>query len=145
MAQFIMQIKAIKLTIGKLAKKANINIETIRFYQQRGLISIPDKPSSGYRTYSDETLSKLLFIKQAKCLGFTLTEIQALLKLDDGAHCSEAKLLAEQKLTIVKAKLDDLRQIKTTLENFIDQCPETDEINNCPLIQALKKPLDSVV
>ncbi len=134
-----MKITETTLTIGKLAKKANVNVETIRFYQKRGLIPIHEKPSSGYRIYPSEILSKLLFIKQAKRLGFTLTEIQALLKLDDGAYCSEAKLLAEQKLTLIQAKLDDLLQIKTTLENFIDKCPETNEINSCPLIQALKE------
>ncbi len=130
----------LSLTIGQLAKKAQISVETIRFYQQRGLIPTPEKPSKGYRRYANEILAKLLFIKRAKCLGFTLTEIQALLKLDDGAHCSEAKQFAEYKLTLVQAKLDDLLQIKTALEHFIEACPETNEINSCPLIQALKKP-----
>lgn len=132
-------MREISLTIGKLAKKANINVETIRFYQKRGLIPTPEKPSSGYRTYSNETLSQLLFIQRAKFLGFTLTEIQALLALNDGAHCSETKLLAEQKLNLVKAKLDDLSGIKTALERFISNCSENNESNRCPIIQAFKK------
>jgi MerR family mercuric resistance operon transcriptional regulator len=127
------------LTIGKLAKLANINVETIRFYQKRGLIPKPEKPRSGYRTYSNEILSQLFFIQRAKFLGFTLTEIHALLKLDDGAHCSEAKLLAEHKLVLVNDKLNDLSRIKTTLEHFISKCPENNKVNSCPLIQALKK------
>jgi MerR family mercuric resistance operon transcriptional regulator len=127
------------LTIGRLAKLANLNVETIRFYQKRGLIQEPPKPAQGYRIYSEEILAQLLFIQRAKCVGFTLTEIKNLLTLGEQGNCDETKKLAEQKLTLVNDKLTDLTQLKNTLEVFIMDCENRNLIDECPIIQAFKK------
>jgi MerR family mercuric resistance operon transcriptional regulator len=129
------------LTIGRLAKKANINVETIRFYQKRGLIQEPVKPSQGYRVYSTEILSQLLFIQRAKLIGFTLSEIQNLLALGEHKNCEETKHMAEQKLALVADKINDLSQLKTTLEALIDDCEHNKEINECPIIQSFENKL----
>ncbi len=81
------------LTINVTAKKAGIGVETIRYYQRIGLINKPEKPLSGYRVYSEETVSRLRFIQRAKELGFSLAEISNLLALGDG-RCKETKELA---------------------------------------------------
>jgi len=127
------------LSIGQLAKLAGINVETIRFYQKRGLIQLPPKPEIGYRIYSQEAVSRLIFIQQAKQVGFTLTEIQELLGLDDSCNCKEAKLMAQQKLTLTNEKLNELLRIKETLETYIDNCEQNNPSDKCPILQSLKK------
>ncbi|MEE8577760.1 MAG: MerR family transcriptional regulator, partial [candidate division Zixibacteria bacterium] len=92
------------LTIGRLASAAAINVETIRYYERRGLIEQPAKPRVGYRLYDNETLQRLLFIKRAKTLGFSLDEIENLLTLSEG-QCADVQTLAEQKLDRIKAKV----------------------------------------
>lgn len=126
------------LTIGNLAKQANINVETIRYYQKLGLIHEPDKPTQGYRIYSKEILSQLLFIKRAKLIGFTLSEIQGLLILDESLNCSDAKLIAQQKLGLINDKLNELLDIKETLEVFIKDCEDASSTDKCIIIQSLK-------
>jgi len=126
------------LTIGNLAKQANINIETIRYYQKRGLILEPNKPIKGYRIYSEQILSQLLFIKRAKLIGFTLTEIQGLLPLDESVNCSDAKQIAQQKLDLTNDKLNELLAIKKILEVFINDCEHNSLTDKCKIIQSLK-------
>lgn len=126
------------LTIGRLAKLANINVETIRFYQKQDLIQQPPKPEQGYRVYSDESLIQLLFIQRAKLVGFTLAEVKNLLALGEQGNCDETKKLAQQKLTLVNGKLTDLVQLKHTLETFIIDCENRNPIEECPIIQAFK-------
>ncbi len=129
------------LTIGTLAKQAKVNIETIRYYQKRGLIQEPEKPTQGYRIYPKEVLSQLLFIQRAKQVGFTLTEIKELLLLDEGVNCSEAQQMAQKKLEIVNNKLCELADIKTTLKRFIGGCKKNESADNCKMIQSLKNKL----
>lgn len=88
-----------ELTIGKLAKIANVNIETIRYYQRRGLLDEPPKPLGGHRRYSPEQAKRVSFIKRAQALGFTLEEIGRLLSLDAACDCNQARLLALSKQT----------------------------------------------
>lgn len=127
-----------RLTIGRLANLASINVETIRFYQKQGLIQEPPKPAQGYRLYSAEILSQLLFIQRAKLVGFTLAEIKKLLTLGEDCNCKEAKQMAEQKLTMVNDKLNDLLYIKNTLETFINDCNNNKKVDKCPIIQSFK-------
>ncbi len=93
-----------KLTIGKLAKQANVTIETIRHYQRKGLLNEPAKPQSGFRHYPAEAISKLHFIKRAQQAGFTLKEISTLLSLDN-EHCQDIQKLAEQKCQAIDEQL----------------------------------------
>ncbi|GIX31817.1 MAG: hypothetical protein KatS3mg124_2289 [Porticoccaceae bacterium] len=95
--------RADHLTIGALAKAAGVHVETIRFYQRKGLLPTPDRPYGGIRRYGREDLARLQFIQKAKRLGFRLDEIAELLALADGSHCAEARALAERKLADVRA------------------------------------------
>ena len=97
-----------QLTIGIFAKRAGVNVETIRFYQRKGLLLEPKKPYGGIRRYSHADIARLRFIKSAQQLGFSLDEIAELLRLEDGAHCGEARELAERKLEDVRNKLANL-------------------------------------
>ena len=126
------------LTIGQLARKAEINLETIRYYERRGLIKRPDKPATGYRQYSNDLLQKLFFIKRAKTLGFNLDEIQNLLSLSVG-HCTEIQSLAEQKLDQVQYKIKDLQRLEDVLSDLVRQCNASADKAHCPIVDALLK------
>lgn len=123
-------------TIGQLAKVVEINVETIRYYERRGLIAQPDKPIVGYRQYGAEILEKLRFIKRAKTLGFKLDEIRSLLILSDG-HCADVQSLAQQKLSHIKAKLRDLHRLEDALEDLVRQCNNSIDKTHCPIIESL--------
>lgn len=125
------------LTIGDFAKAAGINVETIRFYQRKGLLPEPDKPHGGIRRYGETDVARVLFVKSAQRLGFSLDEIGELLRLDDGAHCTEARLLAELKLADVRQKLADLAQIEAVLAKLVRSCRTSKGTVSCPLIASL--------
>ena len=127
------------LTIGGLAKAANVSVETIRYYQRRGLIPEPQRPSGGIRRYGATETGRLMFVKTAQQLGFSLDEIHELLQLDDGAHCQEASVLAERKLHDVREKIDKLKQIEAVLSDLVDQCCAQEGNISCPLIASLHK------
>jgi MerR family mercuric resistance operon transcriptional regulator len=124
-------------TIGQLAKAAGVNVETIRYYERRGLIAQPAKPVQGYRTYPKATLSRILFIKRAQELGFTLEEIDSLLLLGD-SHCTEVQELAEGKLASVRAKINDLRRLEQMLAEMVTQCRINPENVACPIVESLQ-------
>ncbi len=124
------------LTIGRLAKQAGVNVETIRYYQKRGLIQEPEKPAFGYRYYPIETISRIHFIKRAKNLGFTLQEIGVLLKLGDG-NCLETRELARQKLALIEKRINDLQSISQVLRDLIKSCESQKTSETCPIISAL--------
>lgn len=125
------------LTIGAFAKAAGINVETIRFYQRKGLLPQPDKPFGSIRRYGNADVARMQFIKSAQRLGFSLDEVAELLRLDDGAHCDEARELAEQKLTDVRGKLADLQRIESALARLVQDCCASQERVACPLIESL--------
>ena len=124
------------LTIGKLANKANICVETIRYYERRGLIKRPVKPEIGYRQYENESLHRLLFIKKAKTLGFSLEEIGNLLVLSEG-RCADVQSLAKRKLINVKTKVKDLQRLEYVLEDLVSQCSNNIDEAHCPIIDTL--------
>ncbi|EKP2261756.1 Hg(II)-responsive transcriptional regulator [Escherichia coli] len=103
------------LTIGVFAKAAGVNVETIRFYQRKGLLREPDKPYGSIRRYGEADVVRVKFVKSAQRLGFSLDEIAELLRLDDGTHCEEASSLAEHKLKDVREKMADLARMETVL------------------------------
>ena len=129
------------LTISKLAREAGVNVETIRFYQRRGLLGEPEKPLGGIRRYAQPDVARVLFIKAAQRIGFTLDEIAQLLQLDDGTQCSDARAIAERKLADVRDRLADLQRIETTLAQLVDRCTTKRGKVSCPLIAALQPPL----
>ena len=124
------------LTIGKLASKANISVETIRYYQRRGLIEQPLKPAAGYRQYADESLQRLLFIRKAKTLGFSLDEIDNLLVLSEG-RCADVQSLARKKLVSIKTKMKNLQRLEHLLEGLVGQCRNNIDAAHCPIIDTL--------
>ena len=129
------------LTIGKLAKKAEVNIETIRYYERRGLISRPPRPRSGYRQYPDETFKRIDFIKRAKELGFSLKEIGELLslRLDPATSCSDIKSRTEKKLEHIVEKIKTLEKMKSTLMEVSRACSGGGPVSECPILEALEK------
>ena len=126
------------LTIGTLAATAQVNVETIRFYQRKGLMHEPRRPRGGVRRYGAADLGRVRFIKSAQRLGFSLDEVAQLLTLEDGAHCVEAREQAEHKLLDVRAKLADLLRIETALVALVDQCAAARGKICCPLIATLQ-------
>ena len=124
------------LTIGKLASKANISVETVRYYERCGLIKRPVKPEIGYRQYEHEFLQRLLFIKKAKTLGFSLDEIGSLLALSE-SHCADVQSLARQKLKSIKTRVRDLQRLEQLLEDLLDQCGNNIDKAHCPIIDTL--------
>ena len=124
------------LTIGKLARSANVNVETIRYYQRVGLLEQPAKPVIGYRVYPFSYIARIHFIKRAQQLGFTLKEIAELLSLGDG-HCDDVRALAEQKRARVKAQISDLNAMCDVLDQLIDSCHREHSSQHCSIIDAL--------
>lgn len=127
------------LTIGAFADSAGVNVETIRFYQRKGLLAEPDRPQGGIRRYSDGDVRRVKFIKCAQRLGFNLDEIGELLRLDDGTHCRQASALAERKLVDVRAKLADLARMESVLSDLVHACHARRGTISCPLIAALQQ------
>lgn len=125
------------LTIGGLAKAAGVNVETIRFYQRKGLLPEPDKPYGGIRHYSHADVARVKFVKSAQRLGFTLDEIGELLQLEDGTRCNEASRLAEYKLKDVRERLADLARMETALTGLVRACHARKGNVSCPLIASL--------
>jgi len=127
-----------KLTIGSLAKAAEVNIETVRYYQRIGLINEPVKPAKGYRIYSDEILSRIKFIKRAQQLGFSLQEVEELLKLGESkGRCNDVRLRAEEKRTQIDNQIKDLKKLRTTLSGLINSCEKTGKSSQCAIVDTL--------
>jgi len=127
------------LTIGRLAKAAGVNVETIRYYQREGLLAEPEKPLQGYRVYPPETVARLHFIKRAKELGFTLREVRELLALGDG-HCREVQQLAREKAGEIETRIHDLESMLSALRILLLRCgTEGQEAAQCGLLDALRR------
>ncbi|WP_332776881.1 Hg(II)-responsive transcriptional regulator [Polaromonas sp.] len=127
------------LTIGVLAEAAGVNVETIRFYQRKGLVPEPERAYGSIRRYTDADLGRVRFIKASQRLGFSLDEIGELLKLEDGTHCDEARDLAAHKLRDVREKLADLRRIEAALDQLVARCGSARGAVKCPLIASLQE------
>jgi MerR family mercuric resistance operon transcriptional regulator len=124
-------------TIGALARQAGVNVETIRYYQRRGLIGEPRRPPGGIRRYGEPHAERLRFIRQAQALGFSLEEVKELLALEDGQHCREAERLGAIKLAAVRERLGQLRRVERALAALVDQCHRNAGRVRCPLMAAL--------
>jgi MerR family mercuric resistance operon transcriptional regulator len=128
------------LTIGQVAQRAGVGIETVRFYEREGLLHRPARsPSSGYRLYEEEIIARLRFILRAKELGFTLNEIKELLSLrvDAGTSCAEAKARAEVKIADIEEKIRTLQRMRTALVRLTRACAGMGGGAECPVLDAL--------
>ena len=127
------------MTIGNLARAADVNVETIRYYQRIGLVNEPKKPQQGYRRYPTSIIDRIRFIKRAQDLGFTLNEITDLLSLNDG-NCKEARTIAEHKREVIQQRIEDLNAMQRELTNLIEACKNNiDGHSHCAIIEALTK------
>lgn len=125
------------LTIGRLARAAEVNIETIRYYQRVNLISEPVKPQTGYRKYDADVINRIHFIKRAQKLGFSLKEIADLLAMGDG-HCADIRKRAEEKRDVINTQIKDLVNLRETLDSLIHSCDTTGD-THCPIVETLSK------
>ena len=127
------------LTIGQLAKKAQVNVETVRFYERRGLLPKPPQRESGYREYPPDAVARLQFIKRAKELGFSLKEILELfsLRVDPDTTCGDVKKRAEHKIADIEEKIRTLQGMKKALSRLVGQCRGRGPTGECPILEAL--------
>ena len=132
-----MQNKPENLTIGAVAGAAGVNVETIRFYQRKGLLPEPDRLHGSIRRYGAADVARVRFVKSAQRLGFSLDEVGQLLRLEDGTHCCEAAELAALRLADVRSKLADLARMETVLSTLVGECQAQHGNVSCPLIDAL--------
>ena len=124
-------------TVGTLARQVGVNVETIRYYQRRGLLGEPRRPPGGIRRYGETHAERLRFIRQAQALGFSLEEVKELLALEDGQHCREAERLGAIKLAAVRERLRQLRRVERALAALVNQCHSNAGRVRCPLMVAL--------
>ena len=126
-------------TIGQLAKQAKVNIETIRYYERRGLLPEPQRRASGYREYSTDDVIRLRFIKRAQELGFTLKEIAELLglRVESRATCRKVKNQAEIKIAVIDERIRVLKAIKTALNKLVASCDEQTSNTRCSILEYL--------
>jgi len=127
------------LTIGQLAKKAQVNVETVRFYERKGLLPQPPRRGSGYREYPQDTVTRIQFIRHAKDLGFSLKEIAELLALrvDPNTTRRDVKRRAESKIADINEKIQTLKEMKKALTKLVGLCRGRGPTSGCPILEAL--------
>ena len=124
-----------EITIGRLAKAAGVHLETVRYYQRRGLVDEPRRPAGGVRRYGDEAVARLRFIRRAQDVGFSLDEVKLLLRLERTPGCRDARALAAARLATVDKRIADLQRMRKTLQRLVSQCGAGRE-RNCPSSRA---------
>jgi MerR family mercuric resistance operon transcriptional regulator len=127
------------MSIGKVANRVAVGVETLRFYEREGLLEKPPRLKSGYRAYPVATVNRVLFIKRAKELGFSLKDIKELLglRLAPGATCGHVKKRAEAKIEDIEERIKTLQRMKRALRKLSDACGGKDSVNECPILDAL--------
>jgi MerR family mercuric resistance operon transcriptional regulator len=127
------------LTIGQLARKAQVNVETIRYYERRGLMPEPPRRESGYRQYSEPDVTRIKFIRRAQTLGFTLKEISELLSLrvDPDTTCGDVRKRAEVKIADMEEKIKALQRMKKALTKLASTCRGRGPTSECPILEML--------
>ncbi len=130
------------MRIGQVAKRAGVNVETIRFYERKGLLTQPPRNTGGYRQYPHEAIARIRFIKRAKELGFSLTEISELLSLQTNprATCADVKERAEGKISTIHERMKDLQKMKRSLEGLAAACKGSGPLDDCPIINCFETP-----
>lgn len=125
--------------ISEVARKCNINKETIRYYERKGVIPKPKRTDAGYRMYTEETVGRIKFIKRMQELGFTLAEIDKLLGIvdKDSDRCTDMYQFIVQKIEEVQSKIQDLIRIEKMLQQLRECCPNEENLYSCPVIEVL--------
>jgi MerR family transcriptional regulator, copper efflux regulator len=129
-------------TIGRVARQSGVGVETVRFYERKGLIPQPPRPDSGFRRYPQDAVSRIRFIQRSKALGFSLREIRDLLTLrvDSATSCGEVKKRAEAKIVDIEGKIRQLREMKHALVKLTTACRGKGPTAECPILEALGEP-----
>lgn len=127
-------------TRGELADRAGVHPETLRYYEEEGLIPEPRRSGAGYRLYGSHYLPRLRFIQRAKNLGFTLREIRELLDLRVGeeADCGDVRRMGKEKLADIEQKISDLMRFRTALRTLVDRCEGEGPTGSCPILEVLE-------
>jgi len=129
------------MRISEAAKAAGVGVETVRFYERKGLVEQPRRPvlGGGFRLYSREIVERIRFIRQAQEIGFSLREIKELLSLrvDPDADCGEVRGFAREKLVEVNRKIASLNDMRAALEELIESCPGEGALGKCSILEAL--------
>ncbi|MGH8085563.1 MAG: MerR family transcriptional regulator [Lysobacter sp.] len=125
-------------TISRLAASAGVHIETVRYYQRRGLLHEPERPAGGVRRYGPTDVTRLQFIRRAQTMGFALDEIADLLKLTGERSCEQTRQLTQRKLADVRLRLAELRQLERDLEQMVAKCSQTPIGACCPTLDVLE-------
>ncbi len=129
------------LTIGQVAKQAGVGVETIRFYERSGLLKEPPRSRSGYRKYPADAVARVMFIRRAKDLGFTLNEIADLLALrvDADTTCADVKARADAKIAGIEDRIRELQRMKRALTRLAASCHGSEPASECPILEALQE------
>jgi MerR family copper efflux transcriptional regulator len=127
------------LTIGTLAKAAQVNLQTIRYYEREGLLPEPPRRPSGYRMFSPESVRRVRFIKRAQELGFSLAEIKELLalRIDQERDSADVRTLAQGKIADIEQKIRTLQAMKKVLKKLAERCPGCGPTSECPILESL--------
>ena len=125
------------MTIGQLAKVAGVGVETIRYYQRRGLLDTPSPPMGGRRHYDDEVVRQIAFIRRAQLLGFSLDEITRLIAISDGRECAKGRAHAQEKAGELAARIAELQRMMRQLNSLVKRCDARAKGEKCPFIQFL--------
>ncbi len=133
------------MRIGQIAAQAAVNIQTLRYYERRGLLPAPSRQPSGYRDYQPDAVNRVRFIKHAQALGFTLDEISQLLALRVTSEraCARVESRAEAAIDRIDERLAHLQRIRDTLSELAAACRRQDLTGDCPILHALEKPADA--
>jgi MerR family copper efflux transcriptional regulator len=128
-----------RLTIGEVAKQAQVGIETLRYYERTGLVARPPRSETNYRLYPQETVRRVQFIKRAQELGFSLKEIMELLALraTPETPCVDIRIRALDKITAIEEKIEALNAMKYALAKLVEECSGQGEITDCPILASL--------
>jgi MerR family mercuric resistance operon transcriptional regulator len=125
---------------SEVAGRAGVNPQTLRYYERRGLLPPPPRSASGYRSYPDDTVRVIRFVKRAQGLGFTLDEVEELLGLAGGGpgSCESALRLAQSRLTDLAAKIAELERMRDALRRLVDSCARPTCAGDCALLDAIE-------
>lgn len=129
------------MKIGEIAKRSGLGIETIRYYEREALLEEPQRRPSGYRQYDGSTLERLEYIRRAKDLGFTLSEIRELLELSfaNQTCCEHVRQRAATKLNDIEGKIRSLQTMRRSLNGILKRCQARDSTDDCPLVHKAKR------
>jgi MerR family copper efflux transcriptional regulator len=128
------------LTIGELAERAQVHVETLRYYERRGLVERPPRSASNYRLYPEDAVKRVRFIKRAQALGFSLRDIKELLSLRaaSAAECGEIRAHAEAKIKDIDEKIGALMAMKSALSTLVTECSGEGPLTECPILESLE-------